>query len=158
MSMEFSFGAGPKIAVRVEAYSGEIGSVALAPAEDFNLIVDRDPDLAEKVYRWCLAYSQKQEWLLDLPFALRSLTPFEEKVLSQLRNISQGETMAYKELAAKCGSPKAFRAAGRACGKNPWPFFVPCHRILASDGSLGGFSQGLEVKRRLLAFEHLIVH
>jgi methylated-DNA-[protein]-cysteine S-methyltransferase len=74
-----------------------------------------------------------------------------------MRKIPFGETITYGDQARKVGKPKAYRAVGSANGKNPIPIIVPCHRVLASDGSLGGYSLGLSMKRRLLALEGVSV-
>ena len=80
-------------------------------------------------------------------------TPFREKVLRALARVGYGELVTYGELAARVGKPKASRAVGVAMATNPIPIIVPCHRVVAADGSLGGFSAGLELKRRLHAHE-----
>jgi O-6-methylguanine DNA methyltransferase len=80
-------------------------------------------------------------------------TPFQEEVWDALRRIPRGETRTYGEIAADLGRPQAARAVGRACGANPVPVFVPCHRVQAAGGRLGGFSGGLRWKRLLLARE-----
>jgi len=80
-------------------------------------------------------------------------TPFLTRAWEQLRAIPAGAPESYGQLAARCGRPAAVRAAGTACGRNPTALFVPCHRIVRSDGSLGGFGWGLDVKRWLLAHE-----
>jgi O-6-methylguanine DNA methyltransferase len=67
--------------------------------------------------------------------------------------ISLGKTKSYGEIAAAIGNPKAVRAVGGACGANPVPVLVPCHRVLAANNKLGGFSSGLDWKRKLLAYE-----
>ncbi len=67
--------------------------------------------------------------------------------------IPRGETRSYAWIAKKIGKPNATRAVGAACGANPVPIIVPCHRVIASDGSLGGFGGGLPLKRRLLKLE-----
>jgi methylated-DNA-[protein]-cysteine S-methyltransferase len=81
-------------------------------------------------------------------------TDFEKKVWLALRDIPYGETRPYKWLAEKVGNPKAIRAAGRALGRNPLPIIMPCHRIIESDGSIGGYSGGIDIKRRLLDLEY----
>ena len=81
-------------------------------------------------------------------------TEFEKKVWLALKEIPFGETRTYKWLAEKVGKPKASRAVGQALGKNPLPLIFPCHRIIESDGSLGGYSGGIDVKRRLLDMEY----
>ena len=84
-------------------------------------------------------------------------TEFQRKAWQAMRNIPFGETISYGDQARKVGKPKAYRAVGSANGKNPIPIIVPCHRVLASDGSLGGYSLGLSMKRRLLALEGVSV-
>jgi methylated-DNA-[protein]-cysteine S-methyltransferase len=81
-------------------------------------------------------------------------TDFEKEVWLALKDIPYGETRTYKWLAEKIGKPQAFRAVGNALGKNPIPVIFPCHRIIESDGSIGGYSSGLEIKRRLLELEY----
>lgn len=87
----------------------------------------------------------------DLPLAPQG-TAFQRAVWQALTQIPYGQTMTYGQLAAALGTPGAARAVGGAAGKNPLLIFVPCHRLLAAAG-LGGFSCGLEVKRRLLTLE-----
>jgi methylated-DNA-[protein]-cysteine S-methyltransferase len=74
-------------------------------------------------------------------------------VLTHLRDIAYGTTESYAEVAAATGSPAAVRAVGSACANNPVPLVVPCHRVVRSDGSLGGYRGGVEAKQRLLALE-----
>jgi methylated-DNA-[protein]-cysteine S-methyltransferase len=81
-------------------------------------------------------------------------TEFEKNVWFTLREIPFGETRTYKWLAEKIGKPNASRAVGQALGKNPLPIILPCHRIIESDGSLGGYSGGIDIKRRLLEMEY----
>lgn len=85
---------------------------------------------------------------LDLPG-----TEFQKRVWTALRRIAPGRTKSYGEIAQAIGKPKAFRAVGGACGANPVPVLVPCHRVLAANGKIGGFSGGLSWKRELLARE-----
>ncbi|HAM53142.1 MAG TPA: cysteine methyltransferase [Nitrospiraceae bacterium] len=81
-------------------------------------------------------------------------TDFEREVWLCLKSIPYGETRSYKWLAERIGRPKAVRAVGQALSKNPLPIIVPCHRIIESDGSLGGYSEGVDIKRRLLDLEY----
>lgn len=80
-------------------------------------------------------------------------TAFQQKVWRELRNIPRGETVTYTELAKRIGAPRAVRAVGSACGKNPAALVVPCHRVIREDGALGGYRWGLERKKRLLEQE-----
>jgi methylated-DNA-[protein]-cysteine S-methyltransferase len=87
------------------------------------------------------------------PFSLVMKDGFRKKALQMLARVPYGKTLSYKTLAERAGSPNAHRAAGSACANNPLPIVIPCHRVLNSDGSLGGFGGGLMVKRRLLDLE-----
>jgi len=87
------------------------------------------------------------------PLDLANGTTFQRKVWNAMRKISSGKTKSYGEIARAIGKPKAVRAVGGACGANPIPVLVPCHRVLAANKKLGGFSGGLDWKRRLLARE-----
>ena len=80
-------------------------------------------------------------------------TEFQKRVWNALRKIGRGRTKSYGEIAQAIGKPKAVRAVGGACGANPIPVLVPCHRVLAAHGKIGGFSSGLDWKRVLLARE-----
>ena len=80
-------------------------------------------------------------------------TPFQLRVWQELRRIPWGQTISYKELARRVGSPKASRAVGQANAVNPIPLIIPCHRVIAADGGLGGYSSGLDRKRWLLHHE-----
>lgn len=89
----------------------------------------------------------------DLPLDLRLASGFRRAVLTHLPEIGYGETASYARVAAAAGSPKAVRAVGTACARNPLPVVVPCHRVVRSDGSFGGYLGGPEAKRSLLALE-----
>jgi methylated-DNA-[protein]-cysteine S-methyltransferase len=93
---------------------------------------------------------RRQEF--DLPLAPEG-TDFQHKVWRKLQEIPFGETISYGELARRVGNPKASRAVGSANGKNRIPIVIPCHRVIAGDGGLGGFGGGLSVKEKLLALE-----
>lgn len=80
-------------------------------------------------------------------------TEFQHKVWLALKDIPYGETRSYKWIAEKAGNPKAMRAAGQALKKNPLPIILPCHRVIASDGSIGGFSCSVSIKKQLLMHE-----
>ncbi len=94
--------------------------------------------------------------LESLPVDLPDGTPWQRAVWLALREIPRGETRSYGWLAARCGRPGAARAAGAAVGRNPVPLILPCHRVVASDGSLHGYGGGLDLKARLLRLEGAI--
>lgn len=91
--------------------------------------------------------------LFDVPLDLRLSNGFRRDVLSHLRAVAYGRTTSYASLARAVGNPKAVRAVGSACATNPLPVFVPCHRVLRSDGRVGGYVGGVEAKSALLALE-----
>lgn len=84
-------------------------------------------------------------------------TPFQQKVWQALRRVPAGKTVTYTELARRAGVPKAVRATASACARNPVALFVPCHRIVRSDGGLGGYAGGVMRKRRLLELEGVVM-
>jgi methylated-DNA-[protein]-cysteine S-methyltransferase len=90
--------------------------------------------------------------LSKLPVMMNG-TEFQRRVWSALRRIPPGRTLSYKELAQNIGNDNATRAVGSANGRNPLCIVVPCHRVISADGSLGGFSAGLDAKRWLLRHE-----
>jgi O-6-methylguanine DNA methyltransferase len=117
-------------------------------------------DVPTKVCRWHSATAAALKNVLAgrspgkfPPLDLSNGTTFQRKVWNTLRKIACGQTKSYGEIARAVGKPKAVRAVGGACGANPIPVLVPCHRVLAANKKLGGFSGGLNWKRELLARE-----
>jgi len=98
------------------------------------------------------SYFAGERKAFDLPLVLEGTT-FQKRVWTALQNIPYGETVSYKVLAERVGSPKAVRAVGAANGANPIPIIIPCHRVIGNDGSLTGFGGGLPLKKRLLELE-----
>ena len=97
-------------------------------------------------------YFDGRRTVLDVPLDVRG-TPFQLSVWNALRRIPYGETRSYREIAEAIGKPSAVRATGGAIGANPVMIAIPCHRVIGSDGSLTGFSGGLEWKSWLLQLE-----
>lgn len=90
----------------------------------------------------------------EVPVDYALSSGFRRTVQQYLPLIEYGHTRSYKEVAASVGNPNAVRAVGTACATNPLPVVIPCHRVLRSDGSLGGYLGGLEAKSTLLELEH----
>jgi methylated-DNA-[protein]-cysteine S-methyltransferase len=111
--------------------------------------------------RMAEATHQVEEYLagkrvaFDLPIDMRFVSDFQRSVLRAVMKVPRGEVITYGALARVIGRPKAARAVGRALGSNPIPIVIPCHRVLASDGSLGGYSGrgGVRTKADLLRLE-----
>ena len=92
--------------------------------------------------------------VFDIPLVARG-TRFQQAVWRALQAIPHGQSVTYGAVARQVGSPQGMRAVGQAVGRNPWIIVVPCHRVLAAGGTLGGFSSGLARKRALLQLEGL---
>ncbi len=97
-------------------------------------------------------YFARTREAFDIPLDLQG-TEFQKSVWKELTKIPFGKTVSYKDVAEKIKKPKACRAVGSANGKNPIVIIVPCHRVIASDGSIGGYSAGLNKKKQLLTHE-----
>ncbi len=100
------------------------------------------------------AYLNGERKDFDLPLSMQG-TAFQREVWDELRRIPYGQTISYSELANRVKRPKACRAVGSANGKNPLSLIIPCHRVIAANASLGGYSGGLDRKRWLLDLESL---
>jgi methylated-DNA-[protein]-cysteine S-methyltransferase len=161
--------------VAYRSFATPIGTLLLAATPDGLVRVvfereDRDrvlADLAERISPRILeaparleaAADQLDEYFrgkridFDLPLDFRLSHGFRRDVLGHLLAIGYGRTESYAQVAAALGKPRAMRAVGTACATNPLPLVVPCHRVVRSDGSMGGYGGGLDAKRTLLALE-----
>ncbi len=113
----------------------------------------RAPARLEPATRQLGEYFDGRRRRFDLALDRRLSAGFRRHVLTALSEVEFGTTTTYAALARQVGSPRAVRAAGSACATNPLPILVPCHRVLRSDGGLGGYLGGVEVKRALLDLE-----
>lgn len=98
-------------------------------------------------------YFEGRRTRFELALDLRLAKGFRREVITRLPDIAYGRTESYAQVAAAAGSPRAVRAVGTACAANPLPVVVPCHRVVRSDGSAGGYAGGAEAKRTLLDLE-----
>lgn len=89
----------------------------------------------------------------SFPLDLSLLSPFQRAVLEEVRRLKWGELTSYEEIGKRLGKKEKARAVGQALARNPLPIIIPCHRVIPKGGGLGGFSWGLEWKRRLLRLE-----
>ena len=153
---ELLVAATPRGLVRV-SFGTEYGEHVLEElAEDVSPRILESPARLDDARRQLDAYFEGSLHDFDLPLDWRLSGGFRSKVLHEIARIPYGETRSYKEMAETAGSPRAFRAAGSACGSNPLPIVVPCHRVLASGGKLGGYGGGLATKRFLLRLEGVL--
>ena len=112
-----------------------------------------DPTRLEAVARELDEYFAGRRRAFDVPLDWQLSAGFRNTVLHHLPEIGYGQTASYAAVARSAGNPKAVRAVGSACANNPLPLVVPCHRVVRSDGSIGGYGGGVEAKRMLLALE-----
>ncbi|SMG23393.1 methylated-DNA--[protein]-cysteine S-methyltransferase [Dethiosulfovibrio salsuginis] len=122
-----------------------------APVPIFN-VWKKSPAKLKDATDQLKAYFAGELKVFDLPLSLEG-TPFQLQVWEALRKIPYGETRSYMEMALSMGNDKACRAVGGANGRNPIPVIIPCHRVVGSNGTLGGYSGGLGLKKRLLSIE-----
>ena len=113
----------------------------------------RAPGRLDEAARQLDDYFAGRRRQFEVAVDLRLATGFRREVLDHLRTIGYGRTKTYTEVAAATGRPRAVRAVGSACSTNPVPLIVPCHRVLRTDGTLGGYVGGLGAKRTLLELE-----
>jgi methylated-DNA-[protein]-cysteine S-methyltransferase len=145
--------ATPRGLVRA-AFPGEEPDDVLAElAREVSPRVLESPAELDPVRRELDEYFEQRRRSFDLPLDWRLSHGFRREALRALVRIPYGETVTYSELATSAGSPRAHRAAGSACGSNPIPIVVPCHRVVRTGGGLGGYGGGIEVKEYLLGLE-----
>ena len=128
----------------------ELTRVLLSEFERAEVI--RDDQIYQNWIEQILNFIAGKEPNLDLPLDIRG-TAFQQQVWQALQQIPYGETRTYSDLAKDLERPKATRAIGNACGANPIALIIPCHRVIRSDGRLGGYRWGIERKQKLLARE-----
>src|SRR5438093_926257 len=142
------------------AHFSERGLAGLDFPDRGTISRDRPDDLTPPLRGWLRATERALKLILAgktpktlPPLDLSTGTDFQQRVWSALRKIPAGIARSYAEVARAIGRPGAVRAVGQACGANPIPVLIPCHRVIAADGKLGGFSGGLDWKRKLLERE-----
>ena len=139
--------------VRV-AFTGERPDDVLAElARELSPRVLESPARLDEVRRELDEYFERRRERFDVPLDWRLSHGFRNRALKALPRIPYGRTITYSELAARAGNPRAQRAAGSACGANPIPIVVPCHRVVRTGGEIGNYGGGPEVKEFLLGLE-----
>jgi len=139
--------------VRVAFASEDHDAVLARLAAELSPRVLCAPGRLERAARELGQYFEGRRRAFDVPLDLSLARGFRRDVLGELAAIPYGATQSYAELARAAGKPAAVRAAASACAQNPLPLFVPCHRVVKSDGSAGEYRGGAAAKRELLALE-----
>jgi O-6-methylguanine DNA methyltransferase len=134
--------------------AGKISKLFLNKSKS-ELAVSNDRSKLEKYIFSCI---NTKNYISDEFLDLSGITEFQLKVYDALCDVPRGSVISYGDLASKIGFPSAARAVGQAMGKNPFPVVIPCHRVVSKDyslllGKIGGFSQGVDIKRKLLRYE-----
>ena len=133
-------------------YKFDIHQVRFIAAEHLNS-ADNEQQLLLASFAQLQQYMQGLRYDFDLPLDISLGTDFQRRVWQALQGIGYGETISYATLANRVDSPKGFRAVAQANSKNPFSIIIPCHRVIASNGKLGGYTGGLDKKEYLLALE-----
>jgi len=116
----------------------------------------KDPGSGKELKRSILSYlAGERKEFAGYELDISQGTPFQRRVWGEVKKIAYGHTRSYQEIAQQIGSDYAQRAVGQANGQNPIPLIIPCHRVIRSDGKIGGYSGGVEIKKRLLELEGL---
>ena len=150
---ELLLAATPEGLVRVAFASEPVDTVLERLAAEVSPRLLHAPGRLDEAARQLEEYFAGRRRGFELAVDLRLAHGFRRAVLAALPAIGYGATASYAAVAAMAGSPRAVRAVGSACASNPVPVVVPCHRVVRSDGSLGGYAGGLDAKRALLALE-----
>jgi methylated-DNA-[protein]-cysteine S-methyltransferase len=138
-----------RIAFEIEGHDAVLERLAVAISPRVLRLPARLDVIAAELDEYFAGRRQR----FDLPLDLRLSSGFRRAVLARLQEIGYGATATYSSVAAAAGSPKAVRAVGTACARNPIPIVVPCHRVLRSDGMVGQYLGGTDAKKALLSLE-----
>ena len=140
-----------KLGIIKISYQEKVESIELVDKIDSN---NERSMLSDKIFDQIDKYLKGEVKKFDIYDKLEITgTDFQKSIWQELINIPYGETRTYKEIAQKINKPKAIRAVGTAIGKNPFFIIIPCHRVIRSNGKMGGFAYGLDVKEKLLELE-----
>lgn len=132
----------------IEFELDDIGIVGMSFSLEKNVEVDESSEIQKQLTE----YENGKRKVFELPLHLKG-TDFQKQVWNALLEIPYGETRSYQEIAIHIGKPKALRAVGGACNRNPIGIIVPCHRVIGKNGSLTGYAGGLSYKELLLKHE-----
>jgi len=158
---EFCFIESPIGVLKLEAESDCISKIKFTDSDNVKLRKENrhngESSILIQTSRQINEYFNGTRKVFDIPFKL-NVSPFYNKVLLEVKKIKYGDVASYGKIAKMVGNNKAVRAVGTANAKNPLPIIIPCHRIVSSNGSLGGYSGGLDKKSFLLDHESNLLH
>jgi methylated-DNA-[protein]-cysteine S-methyltransferase len=146
----------PRGLVRVGLPNQDAGQLLVELADRVSPRILEAPGRLDEVRRELDLYFEGRLEHFDLPLDWRLSKDFRRKVLRAIARIPYGQTRNYTQMATSAGNKRAVRAAGTACGSNPIPIVVPCHRVLRTGGALGGYGGGLPMKQALLELEGVL--
>ncbi len=156
MKINYTVHPSPYGACLLAAREGQVCYLAFLQSEDAESLLKKAWPNAELTQKTTLNRLIEQIFSSnEVPSLHMEGTPFQQKVWEALQKIPAGKTRTYSEIAQQVGSPRAVRAVGTACGRNKIAYLIPCHRVLAAKGKLGGFRWGLDRKIALLKAEGL---
>lgn len=145
-------------------YDTQIGKIGIAQQKDKIVAIvfdgekydssweEKDTPFKKKVLKQIEEYLEGKRKTFDIDIYINT-TEFSNKVLKEISKIAYGKTTSYKDIAISIGKPKASRAVGMVCNRNTLPLIIPCHRVIATNGSLVGYRGGIDVKKQLLDLE-----
>jgi len=146
----------------IYVFDSRLGGIAVLEKENFiaKIILNQNNDFSDHITPLVLKTKQQiEEYLVgkrksfDIPYIIEG-TDFQRKILTEMTKIPYGEKWSYKTLAKKAGFEGASRACGTVCKNNTLQIIIPCHRVIKSDGSLGRYSSGSNIKKQLLELEN----
>ena len=143
----------PLRAMTIEVDGDVLTGLRYGAPPDTRTLADPDDELVADIAAQLDAYFAGERRAFDLDWKTLSASAFDVAVYEAMVTVPYGELASYGEIAQEAGRPRAARAVGGACNRNPIPIVVPCHRVVAADGTLGGYGSGLDIKRSLLALE-----
>ena len=158
---EFCFVDSPIGVIELEAESNFISRIKFKEGNSLQLCKESkqnsESPILVKASKQINEYFNGNRKLFEIPFKL-NVPPFYKKVLLEVKKVKYGETASYGKIARMAENSKAVRAVGTANAKNPLPIIIPCHRIISSNGNIGGYSGGLDKKLYLLDHENNLIH
>lgn len=114
---------------------------------------EKDTPLKKKTIKQINEYLDGKRKTFDIDIYYTSASSFFSRIMKILKEIPYGKTITYKDIARKVNNPKAYRAVGMVCNRNPLPILIPCHRVIATTGAMIGYKGGVEIKKKLIDLE-----